>query len=246
MSLIRSFEREGDWLFRKRSYIPIVLFILVIPFVFTTDYSVIATELRLGASIFAIAVSALGFAIRIYTVGTAPAGTSGRNRGDQQAEALNTTGMYSIVRHPLYLGNYLIWSGIVIYTLNPYFFVIVSLLYWLYYERIMIAEEKHLDRAYGDEFLRWSERVPAFIPSFSKFKHAALSWSWKAVLPREENGVLATVIAYLYVDTLMDFRNFGVPHFSTLEIVVASFAAISVLFVRIIKKTTNVFYEKGR
>src|SRR5688500_4372101 len=149
MSLIRSFEREGDWLFRKRSYIPLVLFVLVIPFVFTTDYLAISPMLRTVLSYVAFAISALGFAIRMYAVGTAARGTSGRNTGDQVADALNTTGMYSMVRHPLYLGNYLIWIGIVAYTLNPYFVIIVTLLYWLYYERIMLAEEMHLTRSYG-------------------------------------------------------------------------------------------------
>ena len=50
--------------------------------------------------------------IRIYTVGTTPAGTSGRNRDKQIAEKLNKTGVYSIIRHPLYLGNLLIWLGV--------------------------------------------------------------------------------------------------------------------------------------
>jgi hypothetical protein len=188
----------------------------------------------------------LGFVIRIAAIGRAPAGTSGRNRSGQKAEALNTTGMYSIVRHPLYLGNYLIWIGIVIYSLNPYFVIIVSLLYWIYYERIMIAEEAHLERTYGDDYLRWSETVPAFIPSLKSRKPAALSFSWKAILPREENGVLATVIAFLYVDTLIDIRINGEPHFSTLEVVALGVTVFLVLVIRIVKKTTNFFFEEGR
>lgn len=246
MSLTRSFEREGDQLFRKRSYIPLVLFLLVIPFVFTTDYSLITDDWRLAITVVSIVLCAIGFAIRIYAIGTAPAGTSGRNRGDQKAEALNTTGMYSIVRHPLYLGNYLIWIGIVVYTLDPYFVIIVSLLFWIYYERIMIAEERHLERTYGEEFLRWAEGVPAFLPSFRKFKPAALSFSWKAVVPREENGVLAAVVAFLYVDTLIDLRQYSEPHVTRLELVIAVATVLAVLAIRIVKKSTNFFYEPGR
>jgi protein-S-isoprenylcysteine O-methyltransferase Ste14 len=246
MSLIRSFEREGNWLFRKRSYIPLVLFVLVIPFVFTTDYTVIVPIVRMIATWSSIAICVLGFLIRMYAIGTAARGTSGRNTGGQVADALNTTGMYSIVRHPLYLGNYLIWIGIVIYTLNPYFVIIVSLLYWIYYERIMIAEEMHLERTYGEPYLRWAESVPSFIPSPRKFRAAALPVSWKTVISREENGVLAAVIAFLYVDTLMDIRVHGTPAVEPLEIGILSATILAVLVIRILKKKTSLLYDASR
>ncbi len=246
MSLIRSFEREGDWLFRKRSYIPLVLFVLVIPFVFTTDYVVISPTLRTALSYVAFAISAFGFAIRMYAVGTAARGTSGRNTGDQVADALNTTGMYSMVRHPLYLGNYLIWIGIVAYALNPYFIIIVTLLYWLYYERIMLAEEMHLTRSYGDKYLSWASSVPAFIPSLKLFKPAVIPMSWKTVLTREENGVLAAVISFFYVDTLIDVRVVGEPIVTTTELAVLGATVLIVLVIRILKKKTSLLWEEGR
>jgi protein-S-isoprenylcysteine O-methyltransferase Ste14 len=59
-----------------------------------------------------VAVSLVGLGIRIATVGHAPGGTSGRRTvGGPSALALNTSGMYSVVRHPLYLGNYFQWLG---------------------------------------------------------------------------------------------------------------------------------------
>jgi protein-S-isoprenylcysteine O-methyltransferase Ste14 len=246
MSLIRSFEREGDWLFRKRSYIPLVLFVLIIPFVFTTDYSAISLQVRNVVMWSSFLICALGFGIRMYAIGTAPRGTSGRNTGDQVADTLNTTGMYSMVRHPLYLGNYLIWISIVIYALNPYFAIIVSLLYWIYYERIMLAEEMHLTRTYGETYLKWAESVPAFIPSLRQFKSAALPMSWKTVLTREENGVLAAVISFLYVDTLIDIRLLDNPVFATPEIIVLSTIIFLVLIIRILKKKTAILSEEGR
>ncbi len=62
-------------------------------------------------------ISFFGLALRVIVVGHAPYGTSGRNTREQVADTLNTTGMYSIVRHPLYLANYLIILG----ELDPYF-----------------------------------------------------------------------------------------------------------------------------
>ena len=79
---------------------------------------------------------------------------------------LNLTGIYATVRHPLYLGNFLIWIGISTYVFNPLFIVIISLIFWLYYERIMFAEERFLERKFKDDYLNWSIGVPAFVPSF--------------------------------------------------------------------------------
>ena len=58
----------------------------------------------------------MGFLFRAWAIGTTPAGTSGRNTKEQVAEVLNSTGIYSIVRHPLYVGNYFMWIGIVAYV----------------------------------------------------------------------------------------------------------------------------------
>src|SRR4030095_3531295 len=98
----------------------------------------------------------------------------------QVAEQLNTSGIYSVVRHPLYLGNYLMWIGIVLFTKNFEFVIIVSLLYWIYYERIMFAEERFLEKKFGESYLSWSLKVPAFIPALGKFQKSHIPFSVKS------------------------------------------------------------------
>ena len=139
MALIDSFESDGNWLFRHRGQLPVVLFLLAIPAIFFHDYSTMSHEWKTCINILALVLAILGFLVRSYTIGTTPRGTSGRNTEQQVAEQLNTSGIYSMVRHPLYLGNYLMWIGIVLFTQNIEFTIIISLMYWLYYERIMFA-----------------------------------------------------------------------------------------------------------
>jgi hypothetical protein len=144
----------------------------------------------------------IGFLIRAYAIATTPKGTSGRNTNEQVAESLNTSGIYSILRHPLYLGNYLMWIGIVMFTFNIYFFFIVSLTFWLYYERIMFAEERFLEKKFGDIYLDWSKTVPAFIPSFKNYKKNEIPFSFKSILRREYSGILATAFSFAFIDLL--------------------------------------------
>jgi protein-S-isoprenylcysteine O-methyltransferase Ste14 len=153
MALVQTFEKQGNFLFKYRGQFPVILFLLAIPFIGITDYASISEvneRYYINISVF---LSFVGFLIRFYTIGTTPHGTSGRNTKQQVAEVLNSTGIYATLRHPLYLGNYLIWIGIVTYVFNPLFILIISLIFWLYYDRIMFAEERFLEKKFGDEYL---------------------------------------------------------------------------------------------
>jgi len=109
MAFINSFEKEGNTLFKHRGEIPIVLFILAIPVVFVT-HSRMKVPTQEIITWVAIALSVLGFIIRAISIATTPKGTSGRNTKEGQvAESLNTTGIYSVVRHPCYFGIYFSW-----------------------------------------------------------------------------------------------------------------------------------------
>ena len=159
--------------------------------------------LRIVTIVLAIAITLCGLLLRAYTVSTTPKGTSGRNTSGQVAKTLNTKGIYSIVRHPLYLANYLIWAGVLVFTMNIYVFLIVSLAYWIYYERIMFAEEAYLRQQFGEEFEEWAARVPAFIPKFSLFQKGEMQFSVKTFLRREYATIYSTVFSYVIADYLL-------------------------------------------
>ena len=144
MGMREEFEAAGNWLFRRRGYLPLLLFPLLL--LAASGDTAQAGGSGLGAvwEAFCVAVALGGLALRIATVGFVPKDTSQRNTGRPQAETLNTTGLYSVVRHPLYVGNYLMWLGVALFTRAWWAPVIVSLVFWLYYERIMFAEEEFL------------------------------------------------------------------------------------------------------
>ncbi|MBL0104038.1 MAG: hypothetical protein IPP51_09980 [Bacteroidetes bacterium] len=151
-----------------------------------------------------------------------------------------------MVRHPLYLGNYLMWIGIVLFTKNISFTIIVSLMYWLYYERIMFAEERFLERKFGQSYLDWAKSIPAFIPRFSSFKKSTIPFSMKSVLRREYSGVLATVIGYVFVDAVINFKNWDVFYVSQKLLILLGVTAIMTLILRSLKHYTKLLNEEGR
>ncbi|EON76884.1 hypothetical protein ADIS_2630 [Lunatimonas lonarensis] len=194
MALHTEFQQQGNWLFRRRSYLPIgLLAVGLLVYLRKVHHP---TEFPLYESAFqayymyaAICVSMLGLIVRIFTVGFSPKNTPGRNTSEGQvADTLNTTGIYSLVRHPLYVGNFFMWFGPALMTTHLWFIIAFTCIYWIYYERIMYAEEQFLYGKFGVKFSNWAKEVPAFIPKMSGFESPNVSFSWKKVLKKEKMG----------------------------------------------------------
>ncbi|MBU4251994.1 MAG: isoprenylcysteine carboxylmethyltransferase family protein [Candidatus Omnitrophica bacterium] len=179
MALREDMEKQGNWLFRWRSYLPL----LGIPiFIIAIRQSGIL-EKKFGDDVgdfwgvFAIIVSFLGLIVRCITAGYAPRGTSGRNTKSQVAERLNTTGMYSISRNPLYLGNFIIVLGVTLFIQVWWLALLVWFGFWLYYERIIFTEEEFLRSKFKEQFMEWAKNTPIVIPRFRNWKKPERNFS---------------------------------------------------------------------
>lgn len=246
MALLHSFEKSGNTLFRYRGQFPVVLFLVAIPVIYYTDYSQLSEINQLVFTYIAVLLSIIGFWIRAISIGTTPKGTSGRNTKSQVAETLNRTGIYSMVRHPLYLGNYLMWIGIVVFTFNLYFVILVTLAFWLYYERIMFAEERFLERKFGEDYLEWSKKVPAFFPCYRIYIKGEIPFSSKTVFRREYSGVLATVFGFAFIDHLRFYFIHGYFDIYRLSTYVLVGAMVLALILRTLKHHTRLLNEEDR
>lgn len=247
MALVNTFEKEGNFLFRHRGEIPMVLFIAAIPVIYFTDISYLNLQAQNIITYIAIAISFIGLIIRSISIATTPKGTSGRNTKEGQvAESLNTTGIYSTVRHPLYVGNYFMWIGIVLFTFNWSFVIIVTLAFWLYYERIMYAEERFLERKFGDAYMNWANKTPSFIPCIKKYTKNIVPFSFVSVLRREYSGVLATVVGFVFIyDLRIYFENGGFELKSIAHFVLMA-TIFMVIILRSLKHYTSLLNEEGR
>src|SRR5262245_19646805 len=205
MDLQEHFLRSGNWLFQWRSYLPLLLLSVALAGLRGSHYPAggHAFEVLWEALCFGVGLG--GLALRILTVGYAPAGTAARSTRAPVAAELNTTGLYSLVRHPLYLGNYFLWLGVALLPRVWWIPVIVTLAFWLYYERIMFAEEAFLRQKFGDEFLSWARRTPAFLPAFRQWRPSCLRFSWRTVLKRECSALFAFVVVINFFEVVEDW-----------------------------------------
>lgn len=211
MPLRETLEKQGKWLFRWRSYLPLLFLpILLIALRDTELLKQVAGDLVDDLwEVFCVAISFVGFFIRCLTVGYVPGGTSGRNTREQRADELNTTGIYSIVRHPLYFGNFIIFLGIILFVETWWFELVAILAFWLYYTLIMFTEEEFLRKKYGDSYIKWAENTPVFFPRFTKWREPALPFSFKNVLRREYSTFFAIIACFTFLDIGEDFFACG-------------------------------------
>ena len=252
-------QTQGNVLFRWRSYIPIAILLAALAVYVNTQFKIeegITNPLPFSFDLICLAVATLGLLIRIYTVGHTPKNTSGRNTAEGQvADEVNTTGIYSTVRHPLYVGNFFMWLGPAMYTGDIWFTVAFILFYYVYYERIMYAEEQFLVGKFGEIYASWAKVTPAFIPSFKNWNTAKLGFSWKKVIKKEKNGLFAMFAVFCLFHATGLFIQGGDP--MTKEFWLGSesmkfwtygavITGIIYFILKFFKKYTKIFEEEGR
>lgn len=244
MALIHELEKTGNWLFKRRGSLPLLVFIpaaIVILFGAPGKYS-----FNLVNEMIFLAVTMTGLVIRAVTVGRTPKGTSGRNVKGQIASELNTTGIYSSLRHPLYLGNFFMFIGPVLFVRDIWFSLLFALAYWLYYERIMFAEEQFLRGKFGDAYDKWSLTVPPFIPSFRNLKPANLPFSFRNVLKREYNGFANIFITFAFLDFVRNYAISGDYFLTPVWMWLLISSMVIWLVLRILRKKTTLLNVQGR
>ncbi len=242
MAMYEECVQSGQWLFQRRGWLPIagvaLLFTQVGPV--TGD----SQAIPLAWPVTCLGVSLLGLAMRAYIVGCAAPGTSGRNRGKQVAESLNTTGAYSLVRHPLYFANAVMWMGPLLYPGKLWPALVLALIFWLYYERIMFAEEEFLRGKYGQPFLDWAAKTPAFLPKLRNWTPSRSPFNIWVVLRREYSGLLLVVLIFAALDVLEGWVSFHTWRIDPFWAWALGIGAVIAAVLRGLRRGTNLLEDR--
>jgi protein-S-isoprenylcysteine O-methyltransferase Ste14 len=151
--------------------------------------------------IFGVAVACVGEALRIWTRGS-----------KRKGPGVRSFGPYRFIRHPLYVGNFLIAVGLLIVFHAPQAYLIV--LPFLAFVYSTVAEEKddRLEREWGTAYAQYRAQVPAFIPWFGRVLKQGQSSSfhlWQG-LHKEGKAVYGVLAGALALEAYEDFLVVGV------------------------------------
>lgn len=140
--------RIGAVLFRHRGWLPVPF--LLVPLLAWGEMN--AAKWIAGALLIAI-----GEAIRL--AGVSAAGTVTRRRS-RTVQRLVTYGIFSWMRNPLYVGNFVIWMGFTVISGVLWFLPVAIVLFAVEYTLIVRYEEGVLESIFGDEYLQYKRRTP--------------------------------------------------------------------------------------
>ena len=132
---------------------------------------------------------------------------------------LTTSGPYAHIRHPMYVGTFLIMAGFLIAATIPsdwsvsflrpnlYILLVSFLVFVFYYFPYKDAREAdRLIRRFGEPAKHWIENVPRFLPRFKPFVRlpnsstldsplkADRKWSIKQLVENSEEGVPLVIL----------------------------------------------------
>jgi protein-S-isoprenylcysteine O-methyltransferase Ste14 len=109
---------------------------------------------------------------------------------------LITSGPYALTRNPLYIGNWCLWTGIVMIAGVPLMLPLVWLAFALQYGWI-VAWEEHLIGLRLRRYSDYAAQVPRWWPARRWYRaplsHTSGVFTWREVLHSERGTILALV-----------------------------------------------------
>ncbi len=164
-----------QFFFQFRSFTPIPIALSIIYF----------AQPVLTLMIPGVGLLLIGEYIRIWAVSHAGGATRTRDVG---APFLCTSGPYSRVRNPLYIGNLMMFSGIVLIAGSPNLPLMLGVtvtFFIVQYSLIVSLEEETLIGIFGEPYAIYRKNVRALLPRLT---------AWKDAEPREPLPLGETLI----------------------------------------------------
>lgn len=138
----------------------ILLIIIVNGFMFYFDILIVDS---LGLKIVTLNIYALGLILRYYSLILLGKNFS-RNVEVNKEQELISTGTYKHLRHPLYLGLFLLVISVPLYSGNLIIFLLSSIIMFRVIDMRIKEEEKTMESIIGERYIKWKSKRYKFIP----------------------------------------------------------------------------------
>ncbi len=169
----------GIWLRRYRRYLPIPLCLIAVIWLRpVTPWG--SPFLDTFTDVLGVGLCLLGQSLRAWAWGS---------NADVGKAGVRTRGPYTLMRHPLYAGNFLILSGLVVIFNNPLAYPLFLIPFAYLYHVITDMEEQRMSRRFGTDYSEYRVNdVPRFWPALGHRQAAlntTLPFSWKLAWRKE-------------------------------------------------------------
>jgi protein-S-isoprenylcysteine O-methyltransferase Ste14 len=177
-------ERVGAWVFRQRSWTPVPLALILL----AVNWHRLHAAWLFGLGVLVVLT---GLGVRYW--GVSHIGTISRTRAARLGP-LMTAGPYALVRNPLYVGNFLIWTGFVLASGLLWMLPVAWIVFALQYSAIARFEEAALIRHFGEAYHAYARVVPRWLPNLARLSTARRTsgaHGWREVCFSERGTLIA-------------------------------------------------------
>ena len=161
-------------------------FLLVYPLAACFFFFSHVTEALLGVGVGFIV---LGEFLRLWAdgyVGHNKVNRSGKSGSRAKVGQFITAGPYAFVRHPLYLGTFLIGMGFCFAMGNLWLSLVAWISFIVVYRAKMAEEEELLQEERGEEYALYRAKVGRLLPTWPPYTRQHGRWSWEGIRASKE------------------------------------------------------------
>jgi protein-S-isoprenylcysteine O-methyltransferase Ste14 len=193
-------RREFHWIARRRGLLTVIIFLIALAYALWGGARLIdfMGAGREPARWVAWLLTCAGVVVRIWGAGNL-----------RKNKEVTQRGVYRMVRHPLYLGNCLIYMGFLLALGSPVLNLLLFLVLLVPHYCCMVLEEERLAREYPGQFEAWSG-TPRIIPNLPAFREALATdnFSWRqAYRNNAYRALMAPILLPLMNEALLVMRE---------------------------------------
>ncbi|MCE5275339.1 MAG: isoprenylcysteine carboxylmethyltransferase family protein [Syntrophaceae bacterium] len=124
-------------------------------------------------------------------------------------EELTTSGPYAYLQSPLYLGSFLIGTGMCLMAQNIVLWILATLLFFIsYVPRKQKTEWGRLEQRFGEEFLKYKGAVSYFMPRLTPYPEGSKHlWSFAQSIENTEHQTALAVMVVALLVSVAPFHN---------------------------------------
>ncbi len=160
-----------------QNWLWLALLVIGLPVVYRPGHGTTPEALRCWTDFLGAALLVGGVLIRVLARGW---------KREQQRKELVTDGLYGVIRHPLYLGSFLLGLGLCSLIGDLPVAAWFAVCFWVGHAPVIRDEERFLVGRHGDAFVEYKSRVPALLPT------PAGLFSRRRVRPSDLSGAIAS------------------------------------------------------
>ncbi|MFZ4125417.1 MAG: methyltransferase family protein [Rickettsiales bacterium] len=226
----------GDFFFKFRNLLfPCTLIALFVTQSPVHEYMGSRTLLYVK-DIVALLIVLSGLGLRAAVIGYKYIKRGGMNK-KVYAEDLVTDGFFAVCRNPLYVGNFLIYAGVLLMHGAPLVILLGSLFFLFVYTAIVAAEEYFLREKFGAAFEAYCADVPRWRMKWSRLSAATqgMEFNTMRVIVKDYTTITNALIALLAIK-LLEQMTYTQNTYAVALMGGIAFCVVAVIAIRVLKK----------